>query len=421
MTQFNHAPAFLDETVSGASTRARLAKPDAERGGATLSGDFRLQVLRSRDEIEPFRAFWTACAPGRDCDLDFYLFVTEHIEGCLRPHVVVLFDGESPVALLAGRIDAARIPVRAGYVSLPVPTLKILRIVHGGFLGDLNPEHAQSLISSILEALKAGEADAAMLESIDLRSPLVACARTLAPWFCADRLVHPIVHRFRDVTGATGAFLDQLSVSMQARHRRRRSKLKRAFKAFEIKRYHQPDCLSEFMATVESIAAKSYQRGIGVGFSRSSFIEARLAFEARKGWLRGFVLCLDGQPSAFWIGSLRDEVFISTYLAFDPAHADYAPGMYLLLEAMDALVAEAAGARLFDFGPGDAVYKEQLSNRFVEESPVYIFAPRLKPLAVNALRSAVGAASHAVRHSRWLAPLAQKLKRWLRSRAAEGA
>ena len=60
-------------------------------------------------------------------------------------------------------------------------------------------------------------------------------------------------------------------------------------------------------------------------------------FLARAGWLRGYVLSLEGTPGAFWIGTLRNGVFVSDYLAFDPAFADYAPGIYLMVKAIETL------------------------------------------------------------------------------------
>ena len=376
-------------------------------------------MLRTREAIEPFRDFWAACQPGGDCDFDFYLFVTDHIDGCLRPHVLVLFEDETPRALLAGRIDAGNITIKAGYKTLAAPSLRILRIMHGGALGEISAETSRALVSGIIAALGAGEADAAMLESLDIRSPLVAAAGSLPSWFCSDPTMKPVIHRFRDVTGDSHPPSTQFSKSAQYRQRQRASKLRRSFRDVSIKRFQTLDELPKLIDLAEEVTKTSYQRGIGVGFARSPFIESRLAFEARQGRLLAFVVTLDGKPCAFWIGSLRNGVFVSTYLAFDPAYADYSPGMYLLMEAMDMTVAEASDLRQFDFGIGDAAYKEHLSNASVEETVVYIFAPRLKPLAVNALRSAVGMTTRYVQHARWLTPLVQELKRQLRKRAAQ--
>jgi hypothetical protein len=69
-------------------------------------------------------------------------------------------------------------------------------------------------------------------------------------------------------------------------------------------------------------------------------------------------------------------VFVSDYLAFDPAFADY-------------------------------VYKQRLSNRAVEEAQVHIFAPNFRGLTTNALRSILGYVNHLLktqhRNTAWFA------------------
>ena len=398
------------------SDAPKAAKPHRAAGA---DGRYQIRTLRSRAEIESFREFWNRCEPGRDCDLDFYLFVAEHIDSCLGPHALVLLEGETPRALLAGRIDIVKIPVKAGYFAVPVPDLKILRIVHGGVLGEVDDERASLLVSSIIASLDAGTADAAMLESAEINSPLVECARRSPSWLCSDRLIQPMLHRMRDMSGASGPFQAQLSSHARYQQRQRIAKFKRAFGDVRLERFDSPGDLPELMAAAESITHTSYQRGLGVGFSRTPFVEARLEFEAKKGWLRGFVLYFDKGPRAFWIGSLHNGVFVSNYLAFDPSYSDYSPGMYLLLAAMEEIWTDEPALRLFDFGIGDAFYKERFSNRCVEETPVYIFAPRLKPVAVNLLRSAVGGVSRSIQRSEKLAPHLKTMKRWLRRRAAE--
>jgi CelD/BcsL family acetyltransferase involved in cellulose biosynthesis len=54
------------------------------------------------------------------------------------------------------------------------------------------------------------------------------------------------------------------------------------------------------------------------------------------------------------------------------------------------------GVDVFDFGFGDADYKRHFSDESWEESDLTVFAPRLRPLAVNAGRITVmGAAAGA--------------------------
>lgn len=140
---------------------------------------------------------------------------------------------------------------------------------------------------------------------------------------------------------------------------------------------------------------------------------ARYEFLARMGWLRSFVLCLDDRPSTFWIGTLRHEVFVSDYMAFDPAFREYWPGMYLILRVIEILAKEILAkdgnypARQIDFGLGDQPYKQLLTRQAVEVALVYIFAPNFRGLTANLLRLSLGRVNYTLKillgETRWLA------------------
>lgn len=185
-------------------------------------------------------------------------------------------------------------------------------------------------------------------------------------------------------------------------------------------RLTKPDEVGCLIGDAEAVAKKSYQRGLGTGFSETPIIRARLEFEARMGWLRAYILYLDKRPAAFWIGSLRNGIFLSDYLAFDPAHARYAPGLYLIMKVIEDLCEDSnAGVQRIDFGIGDAIYKERLGNSEWLESSVYIFAPNVKGVSMNALRSAVGMLDQSAKSFMGMTPLLGRIKQTWRAHMAE--
>lgn len=108
----------------------------------------RIQVLKSRAEIEALRDFWNSCSPARDADLDFYLFIVTLSAETLRPHVAVLYSGDIPIALLVGPLEEGRVPVKAGYYNVPIPRLRILRFIPGGCLGKVTAQDAWRVTAS---------------------------------------------------------------------------------------------------------------------------------------------------------------------------------------------------------------------------------------------------------------------------------
>ncbi|MET4290676.1 hypothetical protein ABIB06_001443 [Bradyrhizobium sp. LB8.2] len=350
-----------------------------------------IRVVRTRSEIEALREFWNSCKPARDADIDFFLFILDVYPQIQRPHIVVLYEGGLPSALLVGRLEASHVPVKLGYFALPVPELRVLQIVHGGWLGAISEHNARMLLGNIMNSLAAGEADAVSFHSPEVNSPLVKYARDLPSWWCADHLINPQAHRLCELPEKAASFLAGLPKKGRYNQRKRVENISRAFADSRIERFGSSAELDELIRDAEIIAAKSYQRGLGVGFSETPVIRSRLRFEASKGWLQGYILYLDGQPVAFWIGSLRNGVFLSEYVSYDPAYAKYGPGLHLILSILEELQASSSGpVRLVDFGIGDATYKEMLANLSRQEATVYIFAPRLKAVCINLLRTSIG-------------------------------
>jgi Acetyltransferase (GNAT) domain len=389
--------------------------------GMTQAVRHQIQILRSRGEIEAFRGFWNSCGPARDADLDFFLFIVDSNPQTLRPHVVMLYEDGAPTALLIGRLDASHVPVRVGYLSLPVPKMRVLQFVHGGCLGAVSSANAKLLVGSIIDSLAANEADIAVFQHFDLCSPLVSCARSLPRWLCSDHVAYPDIHRIRDLSEETGPFLARLSKKERYHQRNRVRKISENFRSSRIEVFGTPDRVARLVRDAESVVRKSYQRGLGVGFSDTPLIRARLEFEAQKGWLRASVLYLDDQPCACWIGSLRNGVFLSDYLAFDPKYFEYAPGLYLMVKVIEELCGELRDGSIvvkrIDFGIGDASYKERLSNLSRQESTICIFAPTTTAVSVNVFRSIAALVNYAAKALVRTTPLLGTIKRIWRTRA----
>ena len=386
---------------------------------APKNDNIEVRVLRNRAEIEPLRDFWNSYNPTRDADLDYFLFIIDLYPEALRPHVVVLYDEGKPKALLAGRLEQSRIPIRFGRVALPFPKVCLIQFVHGGALGEISAAAAELLIGNVIECLCAQKADAAYLHYFDVGSPLVKAAGALPGRFCSDNVATPQRHWMREMSGCANGFLSSLSQNARYQQRKRSATFEKDFPSKRMSVFQCLDVLDQLMRDADVVAKKSYQRGLGVGFSQTPVIRARLEFEAQKGWLRAYVLYFNDRPVAFWIGSLRNRMFLSDYLAFDPSYSDYAPGIYLLMRAIDEhLVGDPRGRQvdLIDMGGGNAGYKERLGSFSREETSMYIFAPRISPISLNLIRMGTEICNQAAKSLLQRAGVFAKVKKFWRKR-----
>jgi len=263
--------------------------------------------------------------------------------------------------------------------------MRVIQI--SGWLGETD-KYAELLTENLSQSLERREADVACFRYIEIKSTL-AIHISSAPRLCGDFLVAPHLHWFCD-RKAGESFLACLSQNERAQQRRRERKIARSFKESRIE-FFSAGQIAQLVQDAEEVAKTSYQRRLNVGFSDTSEIRARLEYDAMKGWLAGYMLYLDEKPCAFWIGSLRNRVFLSNYLGFDPAYERYSPGMYLMMKVMESLSIETRcfTADRIDFGVGDAVYKRRLSNRNRKEALLNVFALRPGPIFSNLLQSSV--------------------------------
>ncbi|WP_198026700.1 GNAT family N-acetyltransferase [Bradyrhizobium sp. ARR65] len=341
------------------------------------------------------------------------------ITATVRPHVIVVYSGGVPTALMCGRLEAAPKHIKAGYLTLRLPKVKTLIFVSDGWLGDISEVNSKSLVGSIVESLSSGEADVAILYHPDLNSPLVKAARTLPKWFQRDYAISPQIHRVRDLKISPGGFLASISSKERNNQKRRTRKLGEVFRDVHIDPLKFPDDFERMMRDAEAVASRSYQRNLNVGFINKPDIRSILEFEAQKGWLRAFILYLDHKPCAFFIGSLRERTFLCEYIAVDWAYEAYTPGMYLILEVLEDISRQRHGqVDLIDFGSGDAPWKERFGNRFWQESYVHIFNLSVKGTSINAVQSLVAALRPSIKGLLGTAGILDAVKRTWRGHLA---
>ena len=381
------------------------------------SEELRVGVLRSVAEIEQVRASWSALQSHPNSDLDFYLML-HRARPEAAPYVVVLYRGLRPEAMLIGRIEDGEIDVRLGYARLFAPKLRILNIVYQGVLGNLSGEGSEALVSEILAALNRRDADAAVFRFLKTDSPLYPIATQSTPIFQRDHCLAPQTHRGMNLPDGAQALRARFSVKVRKNHRWQANKLLHDYSGnIRVKCFRESSELDQLFRDAEEVAQKTYQRGLRVGFEDSQNMRERLAFEARRGGLRAYVLYVGDRPSAFWIGTLYKETFFSSFMGYDPSLARYSPGTYLLLQVIDGFcLGSEREVRAIDFGLGDAAYKELLGDHQWQEATVYLFGRNPRCIVLNLLRTPILLLDRALRHALQRTNLLSRVKHAWRQR-----
>jgi hypothetical protein len=234
------------------------------------------RVVTTIQEIEGLRSAWTSFTGHRDSDIDFYLEQLQTSSNTLRPHVIVLYRGDQPHALLPGRMDRTTFGQRLGY--LKTPSVSARALLFGDFRGEQTQENSELIIKSLLATLRNGEADYAVIPTISHSEAFQAALRLPSIW-CRDHVPEFLPNHILRISGDYADVYAQLSRNLREQIQRKKKKMAAAFDGrVEFICYTQPADLATVLPEIELVAKNSYQRGIGVGFVNDDSMRRSLQF-----------------------------------------------------------------------------------------------------------------------------------------------
>ena len=397
--------------------------PVDRRHLTSIGGACAVRVARSVEEVESLRADWSPLLGDNvHADPDYILWSVREEPHVLRPHVLAIERGGRVEGIVVARIVNARLPCKLGHTTVYAPTVRALCVTREGWLGRVDTYTAEVILDELLARARSpggrrpslppagaglGAASCRAGEG-DVRDPPAARqpGRT-----CAGR---------SSSSRRSRAYLGSVSPSTRKTVRRTSSRLERDFgERLSIKVFRDASDLDALLGDVEAVASRTYQRRLGVGFLGHDRQRARLAALAAHGWLRGYVLYLDGQPIAFELGELYRGRFDSLAGAYAPGPRS-TPGRRLPPAEGDR-GSRSRARLLFDFGFGDAEYKSKLAHRRFEEGDLVIYARRPRPIWIKFARTALLEISRAVTAGLTRLALMERIKQWSRRPALVAA
>ena len=374
-----------------AQVETMLKEPQARIAAERLvaPGVITTRVIRTLPEIEEIRPLWENWSNHPNSDIDFFLMNLRNEPGNPQPHIIVAYRGGQPECMLVGRIARRPIEFKIGYKTLFKPEARVMGFVYAGLLGSVDPETSGCLVDEVSACLKKGEAEAAFFMLLRRDRSLFESLACRPTWSSRDHFISFQAHRSMTVPAGAEKFHQGLSAKVRKNQKWQAKKFLSEYAGnVAIKRVQSVADLPSAIQEIEGIAAKTYQRGLDVGFADSLAMRERLRFEAGQGWLRIYLLYAAGKPCAFWIGTVYKETFHSGFMGFDPQYGRHSPGMFLIMHVLENFCdSTCKEVREIDFGHGDAQYKAVLANNEWEEAPVYLFAPNISGLRLALLRA----------------------------------
>jgi CelD/BcsL family acetyltransferase involved in cellulose biosynthesis len=207
--------------------------------------------------------------------------------------------------------------------------------------------------------------------------------------------------------------------AFHSRHRYRLRKERKRIGAYTVRRYTQPDEVDDLLTAAHAVSQKSWQsHQLGLRIWNNDRERAQLTLLATLGALRSYVLFCEAQPAAFVLSHQWHGVYHYDELGFDRSLAQLNPGKVLLQEILTDLMTEDR-PHTFDFGLGDADYKQFFGNEQSRSATIWMFPPGLRSAwqtaSINASSRAGDLAREFLNKTGWYA----SLRRHVRDMAAK--
>ena len=247
----------------------------------------------------------------------------------LRPYVVTVYQGSFPRAMLVGQVKK-RISTVVSFVKLRGPEVKVLEIVSGGRLGEKSAAIDRLLALQICAATRNADLDLLCFRRLPLQSELFRMLQEVPGFLMKERVPHTFHYSVISLASSPGKPARALSGKNRREIRRKTRILERAFPGKTLFQcFSQPEELAAGLREAASVDVTTWQHYLGSGLVDARRSHNNLAFCARQGWLRIYVMYVDQFPVAFLIGQHYKQTFYCQHAGYHPDFSRFSVGSLL--------------------------------------------------------------------------------------------
>lgn len=377
------ASSFTFPTVSGVTLGTRT--PAAETGSCVTTIDAAFQQHLSSGYWDWLSLYERDQAVGPLLHPDVVLTDLAHASASKHPAVLLQFRVAGPEQGM-GVLVPKRVTTRQ-LGGFPFNSLlNGYRLAGNEFATSAITAETQTLLqrqllASALEWVSQQRAAFLLIEDLDDASPLaVTLNATLPDGWRIYR--HAGIQPRRRIALPETPELYWQKFSSKTRQTFRR-KLKK-FGRTHLSRIEDVSQVADFLQAAHQISLQTWQtRQFGLRVRNDRAELARFCELARLGLLRSYLWFVEDQAVAFTIGFQDHGRFYYEEVGYLPEFARFSPGQMMLIQMIDDLIAHHR-AEWFDFGGGDADYKELFATHSSRSGTVWLFPPTLQGATTHA-------------------------------------
>ena len=356
--------------------------------------EWKTVFARNLKEIESIRSTWEQLHsnerhPTPNANIDRFLSVVEAHGDTIQPYTMIVEHFGRPVAMIIGRIEKHKIGIKLGYITLPCPSSRCLRIIYGGILGQPDAQLSSLLVGELTRQLRQRQFDIVYFNYLRTDTPFYQAVRETPGFLRKDHCPRIDEHWCMSVPETIDQFYS-------VRSRGHRHNLRRAIRKFDeecsgeskVVNYTTLSDVDAFLREASHLSSKTYQSALGAGIVDNDQTKSRIRAAAAHGWFRGHILFAGDKACAFQLALHYRKVYYMVNIGYDPALCSYKPGLILFLKVLESLCNDPA-TNTIDFYFGDAEYKHRYGTEHWTEACIHMFAPRACPIFINTMRSSI--------------------------------
>lgn len=332
--------------------------------------EYYIKIFSSIEEIETIRNYWKGLQNHPLTDIDFYLTIIQMRQDIAHPYIIMIMKAGVPIGLFISRIDQTEFNFKIGYKKIFTKKIRQLTILYKGILGDYSENTFKIFLHEVSRGLKKKEYDIIYFEHLNIEDITFKLVTTIPGYLNRNKNLKTYTHYVLSLP-------EEMSKFYKTKHRKDR--LKRIIRKLEneyqdrirYEKFVSVEDVDKICYDAEEISKKTYHRGIDAGFIDNNENRQRLILTAEKGWLKAYLLYIDDEPIAFWIGTFYKDVFYLDFTGYLQDFAKFEVGTVLYLNMIEDLC--KSKIKTIDYGYGDAEYKQRFSDSKWDESTVYIF------------------------------------------------
>jgi GNAT acetyltransferase-like protein len=349
-----------------------------ETGHETLS----VRVSSTWQAVEALRSVWQPWTTGLYTDIDYYLQNLKSDRTIIRPHVVSVWKGDTPLAILAGQVRRRKASAMVSMIRIEGPRVRVLEIVTKGRLGPPSSYVDGLLVLQLSKALREDNVDLLCFHRLPLESQLFQKIWNLPGLQVWKRVPHVFSYSVLPLTAPAGKRPAVFSGKIMREARRKALNLQRAFPGkVRLRCFSQGQELNEGLREAQKVNVAAWQHYLGSGFIDTLHTLEGYRFFEKKGWLRIYILYVAERPCAFLLGQLYRTTFHCQHAGYHADFAKFSAGSVLTAWAFENLA--ATGAQQVDLGEGGQEHNRRLGCEKFDEGTVHVYSPTLRGLGLN--------------------------------------